>query len=351
MYWAWCNAAFDLERYGGRQLVWLNMDETMIAYNYAHKKGTVADPKYWDNINASLLHEGIDTGSTRTNLSLLACMASDPMIQQRLPQVIKAKSKVFPQYLRDVVGELCPENVTIWCDSSAWNTQKAFEAWVLELARCLAEFEHTHRFILVVDASKTHINRTIALACYMIGLVFVLIPGGLTWMLQPCDVYLFASLKKRIRDRLHAERLACPDGQLQKVRWLVVLLEEVGRLRDGDHAHSFARLGLDGRQSNTRAVNDQCIISERYVLGNSRSIPSLEELLFALGRKTAPFYDDLMLPFIEPAAPPALASTLSAAQRRRQLRIVTPVATPEVLRGPQRANVRIVTERLGFPAS
>ena len=77
-------------------------------------------------------------------------------------------------------------------------------------------------------------------------------------------------------------------------------MEEVGKLSEGNHAHSFARLGLNGQQVDTRVEKMQGVVTERQALNCSRCIPTEKELIFALGRVTLDSYDDIMLPWGKP---------------------------------------------------
>ena len=80
----WCNAAWDRAHASGKKVVLLNMDETMIAYSFANKRGTVVNPTYWNGINGHVLYDAVGTSATRNDLNLLACIASDPAMQQHL---------------------------------------------------------------------------------------------------------------------------------------------------------------------------------------------------------------------------------------------------------------------------
>ena len=292
----WCNAAYDVANSRNKKVVWLNMDETMIAYGYANKRGTVVNPAVWDDVNACLLSDGLDKALTRTNMSWMACICDDYVVQQCLPQVLKAKEKVFPQWLQDVAHHLMPENACILLDQSVWNTQETFEQYLHHLHAAIEPFMGGRVFILVVDASKTHISDSIAEAARRLNMILVLIPGQLTWLLQPLDVYVFGNLKNRLRDTLQALREAQPDGQLKKEEWLAAVLQEVRSLNLGDHWKPFARLGMDGSQKNMRLVDDE-VVEQAAVDANPRRIPTPEQLADCLGRVHVPFYTLLMRPY------------------------------------------------------
>ena len=186
----WLAAAHAVQTQTTKKIVYLNVDETMIAYGYKKTKGTVVCADVWENVNENLIYDAVSTGRSHTNMSWIGVIASDAEIQKTLPQVFRASRKNFPLYLLDVADAIAPENMQIWLGNSMWNDQEGFLSWLRELDRSLAPWTDTCVFILVADASKTHINDAIAEYCFALDIVFVLIPGGLIWLLQPLDVYV-----------------------------------------------------------------------------------------------------------------------------------------------------------------
>ena len=73
--------------------------------------------------------------------------------------------------------------------------------------------------------------------------------------------------KRRLRKRLLELRLAHVQGQLRKQDWLAAVVERVRTLEDIGHAHSFARLGMDGQQQNLKLVKDE-VMAQDAVAGN-----------------------------------------------------------------------------------
>lgn len=294
----WSQAAFEIGNASNKKVVAINMDETMIAYGYARRKGTVLTAEFWDDVNDVLLCDGIKGSITKTNMSLSACIASDPEVQKLLPQTLRAKKAKFPLYLQDIADALLPEKVTIELGPSLWTTQESFKEWVSQLNESLQDLKDTHWFILVVDAARCHINEEIANWCYLLGFLMIFVPAGLTWMLQPLDVYVFADLKRRIKDRLHAVRIAQEDGQCPPAKWLPIVMKEVASLNNADYSRPFSRLGLDGEQLNLRVV-DHGIINAAHLATHGVRHPTEDELATCLGRKNVPFYEMLMAPFTQ----------------------------------------------------
>ena len=272
----------------------------MVAYGYKNTRGTVAMPEYWEEINTTLLYDAVSTSDTHTNMSWMAVIASDPEVQQALPQIFRASRKKFPQYLQDYADASLPENIEIWLAASMWSTQAGFLLWLHTLSKSVEKFKDTHSFILIADASKTHINEDIACWLVMYGIVFILLPGGLTWLLQPLDVYVFGQWKMRLRSRLQRLRLESVDGQIRKQQWLDAIVAEVNSCNTLDHAHYFKRLGLHPQQTDLKLVENE-VIKQADVAANPPRPPTPQELAIMLGRVNVPFYENLMRWFEAPA--------------------------------------------------
>ena len=59
------------------------------------------------------------------------------------------------------------------------------------IARCLAAEMQTNEIVLIMDCLAIHFKEEVLLAARDAKIHIVLIPAGLTWLLQPLDVYTF----------------------------------------------------------------------------------------------------------------------------------------------------------------
>jgi len=315
----WVAAAHAVQSHATKKLVYINVDETMIAYGYKGTRGTVACKDSWEHINENLIYDAVSIGQTHTNMSWIAAIASDAAVQRALPQVFRASKQKFPLYLLDFAEAIMPQNMEIWLGDSMWNTQEGFLGWLQLLCKSLASFRNRCVFILVGDASKTHINDAIAEFCKAQDILFLLIPGGLTGVLQPLDVYVFAQVKQRLRKRILELRLQDEEGQMTKQQWLSAVRDQVTFLESLDHAHFFQRLGYDGLQQDLRLVKDG-VVTQAAVDTNPRRQPSRRELADMLGRTNCPFYNALMHKY-----PAIAASADSESQASQSGRVVVRV--------------------------
>jgi hypothetical protein len=69
--------------------------------------------------------------------------------------------------------------------------------------------------MLVFDAARVHISKKVKNFLHSKGILFAVIPGGLTGLLQPCDVVWFKSLKDHIAREFDAWK-AGPDHEVTR---------------------------------------------------------------------------------------------------------------------------------------
>ena len=54
--------------------------------------------------------------------------------------------------------------------------------------------------VLVMDACRLHLHRSLAEACLREGVWLVIVPARLTWLLQPLDTHAFQPYKHFLRE-------------------------------------------------------------------------------------------------------------------------------------------------------
>lgn len=73
-------------------------------------------------------------------------------------------------------------------------TQRLFIKWVdFEFP-----FVRPNKILLVFDSARSHLAETVKEHLHRRGILFAVIPGGLTSLLQPCDVVWFKPLKTHL---------------------------------------------------------------------------------------------------------------------------------------------------------
>lgn len=284
------------------------MDETSIRLAYNQRRGTVGLPTRWDAINPANLAENMSTGATHGAVTYCAFICDNEEVQRCLPQIIIARNKFFTQAMVRLAGFILPSDIDIWLtQTSSWVTAEVFQRLLRRLAQSLDGFRDRFNFILVVDALRSHINAAAAALVYELGLILILIPGRLTWLLQPLDTHYFAMLKAKLVAKFCAARLQQPNGELPKMVWMQLVITTIHEFRGGDFVHGIARSGLRGNQNNSTPVI-KGLITVAELEAADDALPTAAELASYLGRVNVPFYELLMQPLEE-----AMSSSESSA--------------------------------------
>jgi hypothetical protein len=81
---------------------------------------------------------------------------------------------------------------TRWLTSAkSWMNQDLFIKWI----QFKFPFVARNSILLVFDSARSHISAKVKSYLHSRGILFAVIPGGLTGLLQPCDVAWFKPLK------------------------------------------------------------------------------------------------------------------------------------------------------------
>ena len=144
-----------------------------------------------------------------------------------------------------------PPNVRLWHADSSWTTEKVMQAYFKELKDALELHSDVFQPILFLDAASSHWGATTLRAAAAHGIWVVIIPGGTTWLLQPCDVYVFQQMKRFVREKLQMLREVSPRGMVPVSTWMRVVVASFRRvLQSTAWASAFNNLGLSGTQTN-----------------------------------------------------------------------------------------------------
>lgn len=112
-----------------------------------------------------------------------------------MPLFVIFKAKKVPRDVQDLEDE----KLKLSANSTAWMDVKAFEDWIQRIwAPYCRQFSRT---LLVMDHFKAHTAPSVLEKLAELNTDVLLVPPGLTYYTQPCDVYLNGPLKARIRQR------------------------------------------------------------------------------------------------------------------------------------------------------
>jgi hypothetical protein len=102
--------------------------------------------------------------------------------------------------------------VLILSSEKAWMNEDVFIKWI----QFMFPFVAPNTILLVFDLARPHISKRAKANLHARGILFVVIPGGLTGLLQPCDVLWFRPLKLHLSKEIDAWK-ACNNHSFTRV--------------------------------------------------------------------------------------------------------------------------------------
>jgi hypothetical protein len=267
----------------GKEYVLVNMDETNLSYVDASKKGTVPNKLVLQHEQIRVAPRVVDRTNSRT--TLMAAVCNDRTLQPHLPQVILprySKEASPPKHLLEEY-ENTGYPLEYWHNTSGNVTPGVMKAWLTRLRSVV----HTHRpsswLLVVVDCATCHVEHSVLIHARRLGIVMVMVPSRLTWMLQLLDVYVFARLKWHLRREMLRETCArpniCPSTH-HVVRSQEIAIRQI--LVETDWVDLFPRVGLHPDMSDLRAD----IAGALPVPEVPQRLPEVRDLMFLMGQQT-----------------------------------------------------------------
>lgn len=242
LFWQWARHVVHSVP-AGKEPLFLNLDETAIAYAFAGLKGCVVKRKKLP-IGKQLKAEPVSQWDTRSYISLLAIVTTDPAIQRQMPQILLGSTKLTGRLLASVAGQV-PANMHIWRHKTAWTTHDILKQVLALIALHLRPFMEAKHPILVLDMAKSHIHESICASARRLGISLLYVPAKMTWLLQPLDTRVFARLKCRLRQAWHAEQVRSRAGQVSSQDWLLLVCKAVKEVLCGHPwERAFSDVGL-----------------------------------------------------------------------------------------------------------
>ena len=276
-YFQWINFALSSGPTGLRPLV-LNMDETAIGRCFHGLRGTIVTTA--SKVGSPSEHASLS--QRRSYISYLACVADDPAVQAKLPQVLLGNKHQFTlNFLRSAAGTL-PPNIQLWRQTSSWNSHSTMRKWLSLLAKSLGKLMSERYVVLLLDVHPSHIHNSIFLHARRCGVRIVYIPAKMTWLLQPCDTHVFARLKLALRLSWQDQKSRSPDGEVSTEGWMRLVCNSiVSVVSKGDWRRSFLRNGvLDAQQQISDRLRAELGVHGDRIWSNEQPTPDAVMSIF-----------------------------------------------------------------------
>ena len=181
----------------------------------------------------------------RGSICHCAFVADNPDVQDLLPQLLLIPRKLCKTSEFEKIEEFLPANYFAIHASSSW-MQTDIMGWIANvLRRVLTPKIGNQPIIFSMDAAPIHIHWEPVVALKRNGIVPLLIPAGLTPLLQPLDVAVFSPYKSKLK---HLLSKRCVDKQSTRYS-IDEFVSQVVQASDGvlgrrDWSQAFERCGF-----------------------------------------------------------------------------------------------------------
>ena len=229
----------------GRSYVILNMDETSLSTVEDQGKGMRTCRRAASGQAAVRQADAGDRSNTKTTLLATVCDNRD--LQPYLPQIVLARytqNATPPNHLVNACAR-SGEPLEYWHRTRGFATSAIIKKWAVRMRSIVHSFNSDAWILLVWDCSQTHLNDDVARYLRRLGILVILIPAKLTWLLQILDVCVFKALKTQIRIEKTSMRCMDPEGKLRVGSWILSCASAVRDvIVDRCHEDAFERMGL-----------------------------------------------------------------------------------------------------------
>jgi hypothetical protein len=163
-----------------------------------------------------------------------------------MPQILLTRDGSLSRLERTRLAALPPP--LQWLPgTNGWVTNENMPTILTLLRRAIRRQRPHAEVVIVMDSASQHTSDAVLRHTSLISVHLVLVPAGLTWLLQPLDTHVFATLKRVLASLQQQARAARLPGPLPPGLWLDILREAVlDVLVRRDWSASFAANGLTG---------------------------------------------------------------------------------------------------------
>ena len=149
---------------------------------------------------------------------MLACLGDGTT----LPPYVVFKRKTLPKNLN------FPKEVVVRCQAKGWMDETLVQDWLRTVWSKVGDLSR-RKSMLVWDSFRAHLSKPVHNTLRSINTECVVIPGGMTSMLQPLDVSINKPFKDRMRAKWQNWMLAGQHSFTARGRIRKVELDEIYR--------------------------------------------------------------------------------------------------------------------------
>ena len=186
----------------------------------------------------------VDRAFTHTTYLALVCDCA--ALQPLLPQVILARytqNVSLPATLQALYRS-CGFPFEFWNGSAGRVTSAIFRKWATRVRQAIGSFNPGAWIVLILDCATSHLDRASIGHLRRLGILVVIVPAKMTWLLQILDVYAFGKIKRELRQAEARARISSPTGQITPGTLMKLATTVIRReLINCDWSRFFGRLG------------------------------------------------------------------------------------------------------------
>ena len=218
------------------------MDECSLAYHQTGIRDTVLRTQPLRSVRPE---DRARLGDRRGNITYMASICNDPSFSNVLPQILLGNCQRFAKRVVEELKPSLPGNLFLWREKSAWNNRFQMRRYIKLPRQCLGdEVFQMREVFLVVDMASCHLHPSIPAVARSQGLRMVLVPAGLTSILQPLDTHVFRPFRAKMQELWLACRSNHETGEVSLREWLRLVCKAIQAVVcEQDWEHAFERVG------------------------------------------------------------------------------------------------------------
>ena len=240
-FWQWASYLRRRAELRGRQVIYINIDESSILQSCPNRKGICLRRRYWPS---KRLPAGPSAKHRRRGaVSLVAMISSKGSLQRKLPQIFLSSTRVLSK--KDI-QHVPPGSVKFWRRRSSWVNKDVMVDILKELSQVLPRSDSV-QYVVLLDCCAVHLSEPVLREFHRQSWWPLYVPPHCTALLQPLDCTVFGPLKESYRKGQRLLKAQHQDGYFSARQW-VDLLSQVtqNRLCETKWTNSFFSVGVQG---------------------------------------------------------------------------------------------------------
>ena len=223
--------------------------------------------------------------------TLLACTVNVPDLQKHMPQFILTKDDLMTKREKEILATVAAP--IRWVKGTkGWVSADNIKPMLTEIRKAVRTQRPNAEIVVCIDCATVHTTDSSLNHFSRLGLHVLLVPGGLTWLLQPLDSHVFAPFKQKLAELQESCRGKAVDGCMPTDKWIEVVCDAIREvLVNQSWASSFEQNGMAASWANLRPRIRQMVIQH---LPLPCAPPSMDELWMMLGTPRLNFHSKVL---------------------------------------------------------